>query len=92
MDEFEKAIKDERFQKAIKEAVKEAISPQAKPEETELSLLKKILIRQDDQIFLLKIQMGHLENLNKIRWLIASFSVWFIVQAWFLPKILEIRW
>lgn len=53
--------------------------------ETDLSILKKILDRQDSQNYLLEQQLRHLRG---IRWAIVGFAIWFIIQAWIIPSIL----
>ncbi len=58
---------------------------QLSPAEMELSVLKKILDRQNDQIDLMEKQLRLLKG---IRWAIVGFTIWFTIQFWILPMLL----
>jgi len=38
-----------------------------------------------------KNQLSLLQALRAIRWAIVGFSIWFIIQFWFLPKLISSR-
>ena len=60
------------------------LSPSPRQQENEVSILKKILDRQDDQIYLMKEQVL---LLKKTRWAIIGFAIWFIIQAWIISNV-----